>query len=136
MEIEIIKSLPEIDLDISTDPDHYARYKFFLWKKLSNGKWGKVQDKILPNKADTAWPELHDLLLTPGQLKDHCISVSLSATSLVENASNLELNLIVNQQASGPDETSKTKHYRFGRIEPISKGYIYKEKKTFTFKFV
>jgi hypothetical protein len=50
IEIPLDRNLSLIDLDVVTDPDHYAKYKLFLWKKVRN-KWTEIPDAVTPKEA-------------------------------------------------------------------------------------
>jgi hypothetical protein len=101
MNIKIDSKLGTVRVDVTTDIDHLAKYRLFIWKKNAAEKWELCPDAVQPEFSHTADPADHSVTMDVMALKDALLQLVAKVNSLVKDPGNLDLKVKVHQDPSG-----------------------------------
>ncbi len=94
--IKIDTALGTVRVDVTTDIDHLAKYRLYLWRKVG-GAWQLQPGTVEPEFRTTLDPDDHTLTPTPAALHGLMLQLVAKVASLTKNPGRLELVLHVHQ---------------------------------------
>lgn len=138
MNIKIDSSLGTVRVDVTTDIDHLAKYRLFIWKKNTAKKWELRPDKVEPEFSHTADPTDHSVKMSVKALDGALLQLVAKVNSLVKEPGNLDLKVKITQDPTAIDSppVSKVAAYGVDFTEPVPFGTDLKIVASYPFELV
>lgn len=126
MKIIIYNALGTVRIDVSTDPDHLAKYGLYLWRKLPSGDWEQIKDSIKPEYSHTADPQDHYVIHSPSVLAGCWLQLGAKVNALTPQPGPLDLQIKVYQDpgppGTGAGGAGAVTAYRVAHTKPVMPG--------------
>lgn len=137
MNIKIDPNLGDVRVDVTTDIDHLAKYRLFIWKKQGT-KWVLKPSSVIPEASHTADPADHGITIPPAALKDSLLQVVAKVNSLIKTPGSLDLQLKVYQAPGGINAPAPAPvdAYPIGNNKPVPFGQDLQVVGSYPFEFV
>ena len=123
MNIRIDRNLGTVRIDVTTDPDHLAKYRLYVWRK--NGpNWDLIPNSVVPEFSHTADPKDHEIAHPPLSLQNCLLQLVAKANALAANPANLDLQIKVYQDPLQPGgtPTKQVASYPADYHQPVTPG--------------
>lgn len=123
MKLKIDGRLGTVRIDLTTDPDHLAKYGLYLWRQLPSKQWEEILESITPAFSHTLNPEDHHISLSATVLDDCWLVIGAKVNAVTQNPGPLDFRVTIRQDPGPPGSTgSKIASHRVNYTKPVTPG--------------